>query len=460
MDYNKIKIIFFFILFIFLGCKNNKDTWELILPAIPLNFSTRDARINYVYYLLKQTHEPLFRKDDGENFTSEVLKKWNRSIDYREYYFCPNTDLFFNEKVRFDKSFFQSYITETTKKFDNNFKLSEKGDCFKISFFKSQKKFLDFLTLYENAPTITRNKDIEDGLGEFYIKEIKKDEILLERKKHIRNGYNKIRAYEYKRDDDYNLYNQNIKDWNYIPTINLPKWIINKYKSFNIIELKSVILIINHPDKKIREFIYNCTDINTLRLYFYPTQNSFINIKTILPLGVSGAEPGLPEQNCKIKNIKKLTLRFGNWRTDNIPQMQKFSEDFYKRYKVRIKINNYSIQEFAKILSNSNKKYNLTIIALDAVRNDESAFFEPFVSNFYHDNIPKNLITIYNKLPYEVEKNNKKLLINKMLQIIKEEYLALPLYQSIKKVYYPPEIKNITVGCGFLQYPEVAEFRW
>jgi hypothetical protein len=37
--------------------------------------------------------------------------------------------------------------------------------------------------------------------------------------------------------------------------------------------------------------------------------------------------------------------------------------------------------------------------------------------------------------------------------------LALPLSQSRRTLYYPKEIKNLNVGRGILEYPDVSEFR-
>jgi len=415
-----------------------------------------------VYYILKQTHEPLFRKDDGENFTSKVLKKWSRSIDYREYYFCPNTDLFFNEKVRFDKSFFRSYITETTKKFDNNFKIIEEKNCFIINFSKPQKNYLDFLTWYENSPTIIRTNKIEDGLGEFYVDKIENDKMILKRKKKISHAYNQITIYKVSYGQ--NLQTENIEDFNLLNSADIPEKIRTKYIKVSSLDLKSIILIINHPDEKIRKYIYNCIEIDDLlRSFFYNRKFQYNYITSILPVGISGAQQGKPIQLCdfyknKLKNTKII---FGNWFSEiNQEAMKRFSENFYKKTGIEIKIKNITANEL--MISKIPKPYNLTIIFLDATRNDPLAFFEVFADfkkSKYDLRIPE-LEDLYRKMAYSKDEKEKLELSKKMIKIIEEKHLALPLCQTIKTMYYPPWIKNITVGRGFLQYPEVAEFRW
>ena len=41
-----------------------------------------------------------------------------------------------------------------------------------------------------------------------------------------------------------------------------------------------------------------------------------------------------------------------------------------------------------------------------------------------------------------------------------KEAVALPLYQSVRVFWYPKKIENIVVGKGFLEYPEIGDFRW
>ena len=41
-----------------------------------------------------------------------------------------------------------------------------------------------------------------------------------------------------------------------------------------------------------------------------------------------------------------------------------------------------------------------------------------------------------------------------------KEAAVLPLFQEMEKFYYPANIKNLIVGRGFTEYPEVADFRW
>lgn len=56
-------VFFLFIIgFLFAsGCFRKDDVYDALLIDLPLEITTDNAEINIVYYILKQTHEPLFK---------------------------------------------------------------------------------------------------------------------------------------------------------------------------------------------------------------------------------------------------------------------------------------------------------------------------------------------------------------------------------------------------------------
>ena len=304
-----------------------------------------------MYYVLKQTHEPILRKDDGQNYTSRILSRWSRNIDYTQYTLCPSPSLRFNENNPFPVTMFQSHLSAITRQFDPDFSLTQKDRCSIVRFPKPRKSFLEFLTLYENAPTFKESDKLEIGLGPFYVKKIGSEEIILARKKPVGNGYNEISLYEYHGPADSRLHSEKIKDFNFIPDFDVPGWVRRDYASFKNVELKSEVLIINHPDINIRKIIYECVDVQKLRQAFFPKKNNFYDISNILPTGIPGAKSGLPPQTCGGRSTQaghSGPLVFANWMNGNDEELRRFASDFSAKTGLQLKIVNFVPTELVK----------------------------------------------------------------------------------------------------------------
>jgi len=462
----KIKIVFGALVLFSGACSDSPrgKLWGVLVSGLPSQITTKEYRGNVTYYVLKQTHEPILRKDDGQNYTSRLLNKWSRSIDYTRYVLCPNMSLSFTEKDQFSAEFFAKHINTVTKRFDPAFSVTAVDRCFEVKFAQPRKSYADFLSLYENAPTLKQSNDIEIGLGAFYVKEIKSDAITLARKEPIRNGYNKIVLYEYQGAKDPRLQNRDIKDFNLIPDFDIPKWALDEYIGFVNMELRSMLLIINHPDLSMREAIYNCADVRELRKSYFPQKNNFFDIQNILPVGVFGAKAGVPRQECSVKyqrELSKTSLVFANWMHGNNVELNNFAKKFSLRTGADLKVVDFVPRELVKLFNKSPRPYNLLIILFDSVRPDPNAFFDSFAkNNGFHDFYMPAIKQMYEDLNREDDEAKRRDISMKITEEISRNSLAVPLYQSVRTLYYPSEIRNFTVGKGFLEYPEVAEFRW
>ena len=226
------------------------------------------------------------------------------------------------------------------------------------------------------------------------------------------------------------------------------------------VELKSINLIINHPDRKVRSRIYNCVDIPALRSAFFTGKKDFFNISNILPMGIPGAVPGFPAQACDKAAVSGAELRFANWMFGNSEMMAKYAAELSKKSGIKIRLDQYSPQELVGVLHKGPRPFNLVIIVFDAVRPDPTAFFESFAkSDGFHDFEIPEIVSDYRKLFYADDEIEREIISKELVDKISGQALALPLYQNIRVIYYPKEINNLTVGQGFLEYPEVAEFR-
>jgi len=432
--------------------------------GLPDQVTTKQARGNVSYYILKQTHEPILRRDDGQNYTSRILSGWSRSVDYTRYTLCPDTSLRFSSNIPFSIEVFRRHLDVITKQFDPIFSLKQEDKCFIIKFEKTRKSYADFLTLYENAPTQKESDKVESGLGPFFVKTISAEKIALSRKKPLRNAYNEIVLYEYHGTSDPNLANRNIKDFNLIPDFDVPKWVPLEYVGFRNVELKSVALIINHPDPDIRKTIYNCADVQTLRKAYFPQKSGYYNIQNILPIGIAEAKAGLPAQTCQKRSTPpsvKTPIVLANWMHGNSEGLNKFTRQFNLKTNLRLKVVDFSPHELVKVFNKKPRPYNLLVLVFDAVRADPNAFFDSFAkSDGFHDFEIPVIKKLYTELNREDNDGKRKVIAARIANEILDQSLALPLYQSLRTLYYPKEIKNLTVGTGFLEYPEVGDLKW
>lgn len=444
---------------VFSGCGGpRREEWGVLVYGLPQKLSVGNASETTSYYILKQTHEPILRTDDGRTYYSRILKSWERNLASSEFLFCPDAAQKFNAGEKFTPERLFSHLKAITAKFDPEARVDGVNGCVRVDFPRRRKDYLEYLSAYENAPTVNRTPEIEDGLGKFYAESVSNEKIVLKRKEAAGGGYAKVAFYEFKGKDDANLQNRSIRDFNLIPGYDVPDWAKRTQNEFNTVELKSVVLIINHSDPLVRKAVYNCIDPAVLRTALFPQKKDFYDIKTILPIGMPGALGGIPERHCeRFHNKVNEELTFANWTAEAGPALQRFADSVRAESGLRIHIVAHNPGELAKKLHTSPHPYNMVVVVLDAIRPNCAAFYPRFVSrNGYYDFPRKDLEYKYKKLMEEQNESKQIAEAAALAGQFAKQAIALPLYQNVKRLYYPKEIRNLNVGKGFLQYPEVA----
>lgn len=446
------------------GCSDSPEVqrWEVLMLGIPEEVVASRAPETSTYYILKQTHEPLFRRADSQNYSSRLLKDWSRDLTAKEYVFCPDTSLQFDENNRFSLEYFHKYLQVVTGRYCKDYALKQERDCFRVVFPYPRKGYLDALILYDNSPAITKAPGIETGLGPYYVDSISKDKITLLRKNRVRNGYNEIviRDFDPARGVEYKY--SEVADFNKLMSSDVPEKYKTEYLGFNNIQLRSNVLMINHPDRAVRRQIYNCLDVDKFRRAFFPQAKEFYDIATILPVGVLGSVPGKPEQSCKQSEaLKGKEVVLYNHRPGNRVQMEEFAAEFSSRAGLAMKIVYCTPQELVRVLHRYPRPFNLTVLALDTVYPEYLTFFDCFVRDdgYFDFKLPR-ISKLYSLLADEDDPDKKTDIAKDILKELSGEAVVLPLSQDNKKFYYPKKIKNLHVGRGFMEYPEVGEFRW
>ncbi|MEI7482146.1 MAG: hypothetical protein WCK75_07340 [Elusimicrobiota bacterium] len=438
--------------------------WGVYLPGLPKKVSTSLADEDAVFYILKQTHEPLFRMDDGENFSSRILKKWSRSVDSSKYVFCPDTGQKFDEKQNFSLDYFETYLLTVTRRYSPDFSIVRSGECLDVSFKKKKTGYLNFLTRYVNAPTLGVSENVELGLGPFSVENIGKNEIVLKRKKSVAKGYERISLWEYV-DFSGNLERKDLSDFNRVPYGVLPETVSERFLSFESVPLKSSGLILTSPDKTSREILYNCFDISGFRQAAFPNSKQLYDIQTLLPMGIPGGHSGRPQQECRNSYLERAkTLKpfiLANWRKESRVPLEAFAAKFHSKTGIRIKIKQYEVQELVKTLFVRPHPYDMVLINFSVVQPEYDIFFRDFLvkDSLVDFNMPE-LTALLEKMVKEEEGPVAAGMAERIADGLGKRYAVLPLFQEVEKFYYPENIKNLIVGKGFTEYPEVAEFRW
>lgn len=443
--------------------QQTSDVWVSMMLAVPDKVTPKAMSIAG-YCVIKQTHEPIFRKEDGYNYTSKLLERWERSVDYKSYAFCPKTSLFFYPGKPFGPVEFVSHLQDITRNFDGDAKIELHNNCVSVVFRKPARKYLDYLCAFGNAPSVAISSNVEAGLGPFVFESMIPGKIVLKRRNRVSNGFNKIEFVNYRPGIEQQTLPVPVADYNLALSRGQLENLGDNYIHFDNMSLKSALLILDIPDKEQREMVYNCVDIDALRHAFAPKIAKFNYIQTLLPIGVPGAIPGHPRQDCDASILSKKWSRplvLANWRTDNVPEMASFAKQFFLRTGMKINVLNVSAEKLAKLLHGKTKPYNLVIIMSTPDSDDNYRFLESY---FGKNSLLRYKIDgiegLYGVLSKSDDVSAQKDMAAKIAEKIAERNAVLPLYQTVTTVYYPKGIRNFYVGKELFEYPEVADFRW
>ena len=314
------------------------------------------------------------------NIQSKLLKLWKRNLDDTEFYLCPITpSIKFKDGTSFDSYYLSSFLRKIIPKiYSNKYQVKLISDCLFIEFEKSFSNFFKKLSYYENAPSLPINKKgFSLGLGQYDIVEKTSLSLKLKRKKKVRNGYNKINFLKYYSGLTSKL-NTKIEDYNRVLINNLPRKIKNQYKKYDVTLLQSVNLVLNIKNPKLRFLIFNCLPIKKFTRSFAFGQKKFKWIKTILPIGMPYSKEGLVKQKClkeDFQGLQSQKLVFLNWRQDNVEAITAFFKSFSLEFGIKVHIQNASLSSFVDQVLKKPHNYQMTVVALDTVRPDFSAFF-------------------------------------------------------------------------------------
>lgn len=436
----------------------------MLAPGLPPAVSPRWAILNMGHYALKQTHETLFRAEaDGEH-RSKLLAEWSRSLDSRGFRLCLKQGLRFETGDIFDPPALAEFLNATLARLGIGGRATVDGPCVAVSGLPVKNRFLELFSKLENAPSrASGDSSFELGLGPFRTVSVSSESIVLARKEVAPEGFDRVVLHAYRGADDPRLADRTVEDFNRIPADALPDWVRTEFAKHGATLLKSFILLIDHPELRMRRLIRGCLPAAELRAALLADSAAAQDIANILPLGIPGARRGLPNQRCAPDPhaARGIPLIFASWKRNGEQKLARSLADFSAKTGIAVELRATSESAFVKNFFSPLRDHHLAVVSVDAIAPDYASFFGPlFGDPIYLTRVRvPTAKAVYESLLRETDAVLRLRLADELNGLIEENAMLLPLYQEVREHYYPRDLKGLTSGQNFLEYPEVAELR-
>jgi MarR-like DNA-binding transcriptional regulator SgrR of sgrS sRNA len=445
------------------GCQNQRDdTWDVVSVWLPPEISPNMIHGNSVFYIVRQTHEPILRVADNNSLFSNILKDWTRSEDYKSFKFCIKDKLEFDTGISFTtESLFQSI--EKLKPRFKGLAITKNDNCVEVKIDQPAKPLLDLLTNLEFAPTFEDKKTgWHLGLGPYKVVQKDSEQVILKRKIPILNGFNTIRMTSISGSAK-ELESRNIEDFNLLPVEKIPKWTRQEYKSFPVSLLKVYGLVVNVKDKLTRKAIYNCLNIDNFRKIYFPKDKMPVDVASIFPIGIEGASPGKIKQICNNESFLKTkrALTLANWKPEVEKELESVFKDLFKSTNIQVTVKNYDASVLGDLLLKKQSGYDLMVVALDSTNEEYLPFFESFLepSKRFHTVDLSRLKSDYLDLKKADTKQKIVSIAQKLNTELLDEAVFVPILQQTREYFFPKDLKELNLGSNFLGYLEIGNIR-
>jgi hypothetical protein len=452
---------------IFTGCtakESDERTWRVVMMGSSKSIKPDVAHYSLVSYILKQTHEPLFRYDSDHRIISRILHSWERSPDYKTFNLCLNPAAKFEHDLPFQIDDLIAALNKSTSLKIAKFQAYKKEsamDCLRITLSLSQPKFFDSLTGLETAPSrATKNPAYEIGLGPYRVDQLSENEIILVRKtSDPKIKFNRIEIRNIEGMTAEELNDRRIDDFNLITMDRIPDWVKKEFTVYPVAPLEVYVMLINVADKNVRKVLYNCLSVLELRDAFFKVEKTALHeVGSFVPVGVRGAKLGPVKQECSdLKASTKRPLKLLNWKPK---QHQPLSEVFTKLEKatgLKVEVEDGTLADIAHKVVDLHSGYDLVIISLANDRAVQSDYLEMFLDPSKRAVMggPKEIERAYLRLKTLSDERQVDQESDRLNRWVLAEYLGLPLFQPIHQTYYPSHLKSVQFGNSFSEYPEI-----
>lgn len=380
----RVSIIFISIAcFILLAssCNNGSHEYHSALGDVPARIDPADSHINYALHIIKQLNEPLFIYNTANRPVSNMLDRWSSSPDGRMYELCIKSNVEFSNGSLLTTAILEQNIMYFQRKGylrKSVDRLERTDKCVNISYEVSYPQFISDMMSYKTSivDPATRGQNVVVGISPYYVADINPKYIHLRSKKDVR--FRDVYFHYWRPAEGWPLYKYD--DINLIFERDIPGNIEKYLNRYDITMLKTEDVIINHPSKEVRRYLFNCINADVIRRIVHPEKVSFAEIGSIVPLGLPGAVEGRVTQTCPVKPMaKRADVRMLTFYEDSLREFQDYFDGVFKNLNIQVRVEGIDANELVGVMSSKDKDYDLTIVGLDAEQPDSGAMFGFFV---------------------------------------------------------------------------------
>lgn len=467
----KIKTLAFALLITVFGsqCWAYSNTYSIFLNELPTRINVADAHKNYAYYVLYQLFDPLFESSYPSKVSSNILERWTSNDNFTRFELCPSKQTRFSNGKILTSAILENNLKRLVDKhyLQKPIRISDENDCVILEYSFSFPNLFAKLSTLDSAiiDPATLSADIQVGVSDFNISSLSRDMITMERITGTQpNNIHKIVFIKQTPGKSRVVSGYfPVTDYNRVPFEEVPFFIKLLYRKYEVPLMKTYVLVINNSSERVRSILQNCLDINRLRELFMPGRKQFMDVGSLVPIGVAGAEPSSYMQTCHYgaNDSEPRILKFLSFKQHVSKQLQQYFDVTLKQYGIKMEVVDVDLEQMAHIIFKGNRAYDATIIGFDAAYPDPRGFFDYF---FQED---KRLVSQRNKYIADLFQEssvstvhtNDSLLVRNANQYLLKSHQILPLFQEVRELYFPENITFTHQDPVLLHYIKVSNVK-
>lgn len=440
---------------------NSRNEFRVALGDVPPRIDPADSHINFHLYVIKQLHEPLFSSSAMGKPSSRILDRWSASADAREYTFCLKPELKYSSSKRVT----QEDLWENFKFFSEHGYLGRpikahrfEDGCLAVAFDAPYPRLTWDLMSFKTsvADPSTRGERVVVGISPYRVVEMGDKIIRLRAERGVR--YRDI-SFHYWRPGDEALFS-GFDDINMVVANDIPADIDEYMNRYDLPLLKIYGVLINSANSELRNYLFNCLDIDVLRGMIDGKKKAFRDVGGALPLGMPGAIAGRVAQSCPQKPLpRRMKAKMVTFYEDCVPKMQEYLNKRLGPLGIDAEVVSVDSNEMSYYLWSAEKPYDMAIVGIDSPLPEPISFFANFLPGesgvtTVRNKTLESIVQGYSDFAPDAQREDQMLRAN---AAVIEAHQVLPLYQADSPLYYSKRVSHVSADQFLIGIPKIEE---